>query len=166
MCLASGVLAPFQIKRSSYSRTVWPNPSLKQSANVRLQGPSHWSKCMTKTTSTYWNALDPLNCSRWTPIKGLEQRAEEITLSVDPVTGEYTRLTRFYPGAETSAFGGKTHPYPEEVFIVSGRLYDQAFDLWLETGHYASRPPGELHGPFKTDVGCVVLEVSFPSRIQ
>jgi hypothetical protein len=43
------------------------------------------------------------------------------------------------------------------VFVVSGRLYDQAFDLWLEAGHYASRPPGELHGPFQTDVGCVVI---------
>ena len=92
--------------------------------------------------------------------------AEELTLSMDDVTSEYTRLTRFLPGADTSAFGGKTHPYPEEVFIVSGRLYDQAFDQWLETGHYASRPPGELHGPFKTDVGCVVLEVSFPNRIS
>ena len=92
--------------------------------------------------------------------------AEELTLSIDDVTGEYTRLTRFLPGADTSAFGGKTHPYPEEVFIVSGRLYDQAFDQWLDTGHYASRPPGELHGPFKTDVGCVVLEVSFPNRIS
>jgi hypothetical protein len=92
--------------------------------------------------------------------------AEELTLSIDGVTGEYTRLTRFLPGANTTAFGGKTHPYPEEVFIVSGRLYDQAFDLWLEAGHYASRPPGELHGPFKTDVGCVVLEVSFPNRIS
>jgi len=119
---------------------------------------------MTKTTSTYWNALDPSNRSRWTPIKGLEQMAEELTLSIDPVTGEYTRLTRFHPGADTSPFGGKTHPYPEEVFIVSGRLHDTAFDLWLEAGHYASRPPGEPHGPFKTDVGCVVLEISFPNR--
>jgi len=90
--------------------------------------------------------------------------AEELTLSLDPVTGEYTRLMRFLPGADTSAFGGKTHSYPEEVFILSGRLYDKAFDLWLEAGHYASRPPGELHGPFKTAVGCVVLEVSFPNR--
>jgi hypothetical protein len=51
------------------------------------------------------------------------------------------------------------------VFIVSGRLYDEAFDMWLEAGHYASRPPGEIHGPFKTDIGCVVLEVSFPNRV-
>lgn len=120
---------------------------------------------MPKSTATYWNPLSPDNRRQWTPIKGLEGMAEELTLSIDPVTGEYTRLTRFLSGADTSAFGGKTHPYPEEVFIVSGRLFDQAFDLWLETGHYASRPPGELHGPFKTDVGCIVLEVSFPDRI-
>jgi len=120
---------------------------------------------MTKSTSTYWNALDAGNRDRWTPIKGLEGMAEELTLSIDPMTGEYTRLTRFLPGADTSLFGGKSHSYPEEVFIVSGRLFDEAFDMWLEAGHYASRPPGELHGPFRTDVGCVVLEVSFPNRI-
>ncbi|MHB1605758.1 MAG: cupin domain-containing protein [Leptospirales bacterium] len=120
---------------------------------------------MTKSTATYWNTLDPANRERWTPVRGLEQMAEELTLSIDQATGEYTRLTRFLPGADTTAFGGKVHPYPEEVFIVSGRLYDEAFDIWLEPGHYASRPPGELHGPFKTDGGCVVLEVSFPHRI-
>lgn len=119
---------------------------------------------MTKSTTTYWNPLGPENRDRWTPINGLEGVAEELTLSCDLVTGEYTRLTRFLPGADTSTFGGKTHPYPEEIFVVSGRLYDDAFGLWLETGYYASRPPGELHGPFKTDVGCVVLEVSFPNR--
>lgn len=119
---------------------------------------------MTKSTTTYWNALAPESRDRWMPIKGPEGMAEELTLSIDPIAGEYTRLTRFLPSADTSSFGGKTHPYPEEVFIVSGRLYDYAVGLWLEAGHYASRPPGELHGPFKTDVGCVVLEVSFPNR--
>ena len=117
---------------------------------------------MAKSTATYWNALRPEYQDQWTPIAGLEGMAEELTLSMDPITGEYTRLTRFLPGADTTPFGGKTHDYPEEVFIVSGCLYDRAFDRWLEAGHYASRPPGELHGPFKTDVGCVVLEVSFP----
>lgn len=119
---------------------------------------------MAKTTATYWNVLSTEAKKYWTPIKGLVGMAEELTLSIDEETGEYTRLTRFLPGADTSSFGGKTHPYPEEIFVVSGRLYDEAFDLWLEAGHYASRPAGELHGPFKTDVGCVVLEVSFPNR--
>ena len=119
---------------------------------------------MPKSTITYWNPLDALNNGCWTPVAGLEGLAEQLTLSIDPASGEYTRLTRFLPGADTTAFGGNSHDYPEEVFIVSGRLYDAAFDCWLEPGHYASRPPGELHGPFRTDTGCVVLELSFPDR--
>lgn len=87
-----------------------------------------------------------------------------MTLAEDPETGEYTRLTRFLPGADTSPFGGKSHSYREEVYIVSGRLFDQGAGVWLEAGHYASRPPGENHGPFLTEEGCVVLELSFPGR--
>ena len=121
---------------------------------------------MAKSTTPYWNPLTSANQGRWTPVTGLEGMAEELTLSVDPATGEYTRLTRFQPKADTTRFGGKSHNYPEEVFIVSGRLYDLAVDLWLEAGHYASRPAGELHGPFKTDVGCVVLELSFPMSLS
>jgi len=119
---------------------------------------------LTKSTTTYWNPLSSDNAKQWQPIEGLEDMAEELTLSIDDQSGEYTRLTRFFPGADTTPFGGKSHEYPEEIFIVSGRLYDEAFKMWLETGHYASRPPGEVHGPFKTAEGCVVLEVSFPNR--
>jgi hypothetical protein len=121
---------------------------------------------MTKTTGTYWNPLEPGHAGHWQPVPGLEGMADELTLSIDPVTGEYTRLTRFHPGADTTPFGAKSHEYPEEIFIVSGRLYDAAFDLWLTAGHYASRPPGERHGPFRTDTGCLVLEMSFPGRTR
>ncbi|MDR3437320.1 cupin domain-containing protein [Telmatospirillum sp.] len=119
---------------------------------------------MAKSAVVYWNALAPENSGKWVAVDGLSGLVEELTLSIDPETGEYTKLTRFLAGADTTSFAGKSHDYPEEVFIVSGRLYDVAFDLWLEAGHYASRPPGEFHGPFKTDEGCVVLEVSFPNR--
>ena len=119
---------------------------------------------MAKTTVTYWNPLTAGNANRWEPVTGLEGIADELTLSIDAETGEYTRLTRFLPGADTAPFGGKCHDYTEEVFVVSGRLFDQAFGMWLERGHYASRPPGEVHGPFKTDIGCIVLELSFPNR--
>ena len=121
---------------------------------------------MAKSTTQYWNPLSREQHDLWQPVQGLEGMAEELTLSLDKATGEYTRLTRFLPGADTTAFGGKRHDYPEEVFIVSGRIYAQAFDLWLEAGHYASRPPGELHGPFKTDIGCMVLELSFPNKVN
>jgi len=119
---------------------------------------------MTKSTITYWNPLNTDNKDNWQPIDGLEGIAEEITLSIDSDSGEYTRLTRFFSNTDTIALGGKSHAYPEEIFIVSGRLYDYAFDMWLETGYYASRPPGEVHGPFKTEDGCVILEVSFPNK--
>ncbi|MBD2653698.1 cupin domain-containing protein [Synechocystis sp. FACHB-383] len=121
---------------------------------------------MAKSTITYWNPLTSNNQNEWHPIKGLEGMAEELTLSIDCESGEYTRLTRFFPRADTTPLGSKSHEYPEEIFIVSGRLYDCAFQMWLETGHYASRPPGEIHGPFKTEEGCVVLEVSFPNKIS
>lgn len=89
---------------------------------------------MNKSTTTYWTALSPASRERWTAIKGLEQMSEELTLSVDQDTGEYTRLTRFLPGADTTAFGGKTHPYPEEVFVVTGRLCDKAFIYVARSG--------------------------------
>ncbi len=117
---------------------------------------------MPKTTETYWNPLLEENIRRWQPVAGMEGIAEEVTLAIDENSGDYTRLTRFKPGADTSQFGAKSHEYPEEIMIIEGRLYDAAFDKWLEVGDYASRPPGEIHGPFKTDCGCVVLEMSFP----
>ena len=119
---------------------------------------------MTKTTATYWNVLNPENAGEWQPIPGTNGMLDELTLAIDENTGDYTRLTRFKAGADTKAFGAKSHDYPEEIYIVSGRLYDAAFDMWLEAGHFASRPPGELHGPFLCEEECVVLEVSFPSQ--
>lgn len=81
---------------------------------------------MPKSTITYWNPMTEENKKKLIPIKKLEGIAEELTLSIDEQTGEYTGLTKFLPGADTTPFGGKTHKYPEEVFIVSGRLYDEA----------------------------------------
>lgn len=119
---------------------------------------------MAKSTATCWNPPDSENRKRWTPIPGPEGVAEEPTLGIDPIAGEYARPTRFLPGTNAAPFSGRTHLYPEEVFVV-GRLHDRAFDLWPEAGHRASRPPGELHGPLRTDAGRVVLEVSFPDRV-
>jgi len=119
---------------------------------------------MSKSTCRYWNPLLHNQAGHWSPIEGMNGLAEELTLAIDESSGDYTRLTRFKPGADSKDFGAKSHRYPEEIFVISGRLYDQAFDLWLEAGDYASRPPGEIHGPFKTDIGCTVLEISFPSQ--
>lgn len=131
-----------------------------------MRGWSPGDLSMKSTTAGYWSTLSEASKMHWSPVQGLAGLAEELTLSVDAETGEYTRLTRFLPGADTGPYGGKRHDYPEEVFIVSGRLYDAAAQRWLEPGDYASRPPGELHGPFRTESGCLVLEISFPNLIR
>ena len=119
---------------------------------------------MTKSTVAYWNVLEKTNADKWESVEGADGMLEQITLAVDAATGDYTRLTRFKSGADTREFGGKSHDYPEEIYIISGQLYDEAFDMWLEAGHYASRPPGEVHGPFKCEQECLVMEVSYSSQ--
>ena len=119
---------------------------------------------MTKTTAIYWNTLSANADAGWAAVPRMEGIAEELLLSVDPATEEYTKLTRFLPGCDTTAFGAKIHAHPEEIFVVSGRLHDAALDRWLGPGDYFSRGPFEVHGPFRTDEGAVVLEVSFPQR--
>jgi len=117
---------------------------------------------MSKSAVPYWNPLSAANAGQWRWVEGLEGTVQALVLSLDADTGAFTRLTRFLPGADTSPLGATVHDFPEEVFIVSGRLFDEAFGLWLEVGHYASRPPGEVHGPFRTEEGCLVLDISFP----
>lgn len=117
---------------------------------------------MPKSTRTYFNAMLDENADKWEIIEGTDGLVEFYTLAIDE-KGDYTRLTRFKAGADTSSFGAVAHLYPEEVMIISGRMYDASVKKWLKAGDYASRPPHELHGPFKTDVDCIVLEISFPS---
>ncbi|AFY36734.1 hypothetical protein Lepto7376_0292 [[Leptolyngbya] sp. PCC 7376] len=119
---------------------------------------------MAKTTKTYWNPLHPKNAEQWEVIEGTNGLIEQLFLAIDEETGDYTRLTRFKAGADTTDFGAQIHDYPEEIFIVSGQIYDKAFDRCLEAGDYASRPPGEVHGPFVAETDCLVLDCSYPSQ--
>ena len=117
-----------------------------------------------KSTKEYWNTLKDIHSAKWEEIAGSAGNLWQLTLSEDLQTGDYTRLTKFLAGYDTEKFGAKSHNYPEEIFVISGRLYDKAFNLWLESGHYASRPPGEEHGPFTAETDTVVLEMSYPSQ--
>ncbi|MGF1485965.1 MAG: cupin domain-containing protein [Prochloraceae cyanobacterium] len=117
-----------------------------------------------KSTRTYWNPLSPASAEKWEIIAESDGKLSQITIAEDSETGDYTRLTKFVDGYSTESFGPKIHDYPEEIFVVSGRLYDEAFQMWLEPGYYASRPPGEIHGPFKADGEVIILEISYPSQ--
>jgi len=119
---------------------------------------------MAKSTATYWNVLAEAAAGKWTTIEGTDGRIEQLVLARDEESGDFTRLTKFKAGADTTSFGKQAHDFPEEIYIIAGRLYDAAFDRWLVAGDYASRPPGEEHGPFRCEEDCLVLDVSYPSQ--
>jgi hypothetical protein len=117
-----------------------------------------------KSTRTYWYPLSDESSTEWKEIEGSDGCLFELTIAEDSESGDYTRLTKFKNGYSTEKFGPKSHDYPEEIFVVSGHLYDAAFDVWLAPGCYASRLPGEVHGPFKANGDVVILEISYPSQ--
>lgn len=117
-----------------------------------------------KTTKNYWNPLSFEHSDKWEDIEGTSGNIKQLTIAIDKISGDYTRLTKFKSGYDTKLFGSKSHDYPEEIFVVSGRLYDESFEMWLEKGFYASRPPFEEHGPFIAEGEVIILEMSYPSQ--
>lgn len=97
---------------------------------------------------------------------GIEQKILAGELDEAAGTGNRTRLLRFKPGVFTvSPF---VHEYWEEVYLLEGDLI-VGNDATGEGGQafsphtYACRPPGAAHGPFKSETGCLLLEVHYYS---
>lgn len=55
------------------------------------------------------------------------------------------------------------HAYYEEVYLLKGELEDLTLRRTFTAGHYASRPPGMPHGPYRTVTGCLTLEIRWPA---
>ena len=95
---------------------------------------------------------------------GIEQKVLSGGIDEATGTGSRTRLLRFAPGVYTTA--PFVHDYWEEVFLVSGDL-TVGNDEHGEGGTsfppftYACRPPGAYHGPFRSDGGCILLEMHY-----
>ena len=71
---------------------------------------------------------------------------------------------RFQPGIYTTE--PFVHDYWEEVYLVEGDLTvgnDTAGQGGesFPSGTYACRPPGAVHGPFKSNRGCLLLEIHY-----
>ncbi|WNI14348.1 cupin domain-containing protein [Actinacidiphila sp. ITFR-21] len=99
----------------------------------------------------------------WRPAAGSPGVTERVlSAGPDPVT-ELTRLARWAPGLDTSAAGVIRHPYVEEVYLLEGELEDLTLGRTFSAGHYASRPPGMPHGPYRTATGAVMLEIRHPA---
>lgn len=96
--------------------------------------------------------------------KGIQQKI--LSGSLDEVNnrGSRTRLLRFDPGTYTTA--PFVHKYWEEVYLLSGDLIvgnDAQGNGGTEyvPNTYACRPPGAYHGPFKSNKGCMLLEIHY-----
>jgi len=76
----------------------------------------------------------------------------EKILSLDPATGDLTRLLRF----ETIA-----HEFWEEVWILDGDMIDVGKGQTFSAGMYACRPPGMRHGPYRVASGCTLFETRY-----
>ncbi|MDS0857543.1 cupin [Burkholderia pseudomultivorans] len=94
--------------------------------------------------------------------------AQELILSgaLDTVNrrGSRTRLLRLPAGLHTKQ--PFVHDYWEEVFLVEGDLTvgndEHGNGGTPFSGYtYAVRPPGAWHGPFKSNGGCVLLEIHY-----
>jgi ChrR Cupin-like domain len=99
----------------------------------------------------------------WEPVLGRPGVSERV-LARDPDSGLVTRLVQWDPGLDTAADGPVAHPYVEEVFIIAGAIHDLTLDRTFTAHHYGCRPPGMRHGPWRTEKGCVMLEVQSAPR--
>jgi hypothetical protein len=95
---------------------------------------------------------------------GIQQKILSGRLDEGSKLGNRTRLLRFAPGVYTTK--PFVHEYWEEVFLFSGDLVvgcdenGQGGERFLPHT-YACRPPGVYHGPFRSDTGCLLLEIHY-----
>jgi hypothetical protein len=98
------------------------------------------------------------------PGGGVDELILAGSLDTETKTGNRTRLLRFKPGVFTTK--PFVHDYWEEVFLLEGDL-TVGNDEHGEGGQpfraptYACRPPGVYHGPFKSEGGCLLLEIHY-----
>jgi hypothetical protein len=95
---------------------------------------------------------------------GIQQKILAGTLDEERRSGSRTRLLRFAPEVFTTA--PFVHDYWEEVYLIEGDLTvgNDAQGNGGEgfaPGTYACRPPGAVHGPFKSTGGCLLLEIHY-----
>jgi hypothetical protein len=95
---------------------------------------------------------------------GIQQKILSGSLDEGGRGGSRTRLLRFQPGVFTTA--PFVHEYWEEVYLLSGDLTvgndaDGKGGEAFAPNTYACRPPGAFHGPFKSDGGCMLLEIHY-----
>lgn len=95
-------------------------------------------------------------------VKGIYEKVLVNDLDVAGRKGKRTRLLKLDPGVQTPA--AHDHPYWEELYVIRGSMVEGS----PETGEnevvapaYACRKPGFMHGPVRTDEGCLIIEFNW-----
>jgi hypothetical protein len=94
----------------------------------------------------------------------IQQKILASDINEQAKTGSRTRLLRFAPGGYTTA--PFVHDHWEEVYLLKGDL-TVGSDANGNGGEpflaptYACRPPGAVHGPFKSNTGCMLYEIHY-----
>ena len=94
--------------------------------------------------------------------KGVAQRVLAESIDSASKSGHCTRLVKFEPKTKAPA---SVHDYWEEIYLISG-------DLCLIDGEgnkisqfdapsYVCRGPGEVHGPFSSEAGCLMITIEY-----
>jgi hypothetical protein len=97
--------------------------------------------------------------------RGITRKILASDIDETKKAGSRTQLLRFGKGVFTTE--PFVHEYMEEVFLIEGDLSvgsDEAGthgDGTFTAPAYASRPPGTVHGPFKSQLGCLLLEFHY-----
>jgi quercetin dioxygenase-like cupin family protein len=83
------------------------------------------------------------------------------TLDTETRTGVRTRLIKLDAGCRTPE--AHAHPYWEELYVLEGDIIsiDADGERKVEAPGYASRSPGTMHGPVRSDGGCLILEFNW-----
>ncbi len=95
---------------------------------------------------------------------GIQQKILASDIDEAKQSGSRTRLLRFAPATFTTE--PFVHDHWEEVLLLDGDL-TVGNDSSGEGGTsfvaqtYACRPPGAVHGPFKSVGGCMLLEIHY-----
>mgnify|MGYP006297039471 CR=1 FL=1 len=94
----------------------------------------------------------------WEAVAGMPGTEQKI-LAGDRDSADLTRLARMPAGADYE--GSLVHDFWEEIWILSGRIFDKRTGLTYTAGMYSCRPPGMEHGPFRFEEDTVVFEVRY-----
>jgi hypothetical protein len=99
-------------------------------------------------------------------VAGIHEKIPSNDLDTERKAGSRTRLLRLDPDVATPA--AHTHDYWEEIYMLEGEMIvgdGNGGERTVTSPSYACREPGFLHGPVRTETGCMMIEFSwYPDR--